>query len=67
MTQTVVYYEFEPILGVNTTYYDGFQFRYDYFSSMYLFNLWIQSEFNGCPTVEITNDNYQELKAQGAI
>lgn len=67
MTDIVIYYEYEPILGVNTTYHDGVQFHYDYFPSMHFFNLWIQAEFHNCSIVEVTNDNYQELKAKGAI
>jgi len=67
MNQTVVYYEFEPIMGVHTTYHDGIQFHYDRFSSMYLFNIWVQCELSGCKTVEITDDNYKVLKAKGLI
>jgi hypothetical protein len=34
---------------------------------MYFFNVWVQCEMSSCKTVEITDDNYKELKAKGLI
>jgi hypothetical protein len=62
-----IYYESDPIMGVNVTYdYDGKR-HYDFFSSLYLFNVWASSEFYNSELIEITNSNYQQLAQQGKI
>ena len=65
---TVIYYEYERILGVNSTYDDEFGERhYDYFSSLRNFNLWVTCEMSNSKTVEITDKNYTDLAKQGVI
>lgn len=64
----IIYYEYEPILGVNTTHDDANHVRhYNYFSSLQKFNIWIAYEMNNSPVVEITNANYPKLVEQGVI
>ena len=68
MIKTVVYYEYERILGVNTTHDDANRVRhYNYFSSLSKFKIWIAYEMSNCQTVEITDKNYRELAQKGVI
>ena len=62
-----IYYESDPIMGVNVTYDFNGKRRYDFFSSLYLFNVWASSEFYNAELVEITNRNYPQLVQQGKI
>jgi len=68
MTKTVVYYEYERILGVNTTHDDANHARhYNYFSSLSKFKQWIAYEMSNCKTVEVTDKNYCELAEKGVL
>jgi len=62
-----VYYEYDPVMGVNVTYDFNGQRHYDFFSSLYLFNAWVSSEFFNSEQIEITDDNYRFLIEQGVI
>lgn len=65
---TVIYYEYERILGVNSTHKDDKgEFQYNYFSSLTKFNQWISWEMSNSKTVEITNKNYADLHRRGLI
>lgn len=62
-----IYYEYDPVMGVNVTYdLDGNRY-YDYFSSLYTFNVWCSSEFFNAEQLEITNLNYRLLAEKGVI
>lgn len=63
-----IYYESEPQIGINATFDDENGKRcHQYFASMYLFNVWVSSEFFSVETVEITDSNYRQLVEQGKI
>lgn len=62
-----IYYESDPIMGVNVTYDFNEKRHFDFFSSLYLFNVWASSEFYNAELIEITNSNYQQLAQQGKI
>ncbi len=62
-----IYYESDPIMGVNVTYDFNGKRHYDFFSSLYLFNVWASSEFYSSELIEITNSNYPLLVQQGKI
>lgn len=62
-----IYYESDPIMGVNVTYDLNEKRHYDFFSSLYLFNVWASSEFHNSELIEITNSNYPFLVQQGKI
>jgi len=65
---TVIYYEYERILGVNSTYDLPCGERlYDYFPSLFAFKQWVSYEMNNAKTVEITDCNYKQLAAKGLI
>ena len=63
----VVYYESDPIMGVNVIYDVGGTRCYDSFSSLYLFHAWAASEFFKSELIEITDSNYGTLVEQGKI
>tara|TARA_R110002167_G_scaffold231963_2_gene437170 strand:+ start:10103 stop:10309 length:207 start_codon:yes stop_codon:yes gene_type:complete len=68
LSKTVVYYEYERILGVNSTHDDSDCVRiYNYFSSLVLFKQWIAYEMGNCQIVEITDKNYCDLVQKGVI
>lgn len=68
MSNTVIYYEYERILGVNTTHDDSDGVRqYNYFSSLISFNQWVSYEMNNSEIVEITDSNYKQLASKGLI
>ncbi|MGL1956076.1 MAG: hypothetical protein OCD00_01995 [Colwellia sp.] len=62
-----IYYEYEPIMGVNVTYDIDEIRHYDYFSSLYLFNAWASSEYFNAELIEITDINYSSLAERGLI
>ena len=62
-----IYYEYEPVLGVNVIYDFNGSRHFDYFSSLYLFNVWASSEFFQSEQIEITDSNYRTLVEQGVI
>ena len=62
-----IYYEYDPVMGVNVTYDFNGKRHYDYFSSLYLFNVWVSSEFYNSEQIEITDSNYRTLVEQGKI
>ncbi|MCP4991169.1 MAG: hypothetical protein GY928_35475 [Colwellia sp.] len=62
-----IYYESDPVMGVNVTYDIDEKRHYDFFSSLYLFNAWAYSEFYNAELIEITNANYQQLAQRGKI
>lgn len=62
-----VYYEYEKFLGVNCQWFNGDCFEFDYFSSMHVFNAWLKYEMNGAESVEVTDENYHQLKIEGHI
>jgi len=65
---TIIYYEYERILGVNAIHDDCHGERhYNYFSSLTLFNQWVSYEMFNCETVEIVDGNYQELASRGLV
>jgi len=65
---TIIYYEYERILGVNSTYDDASgQRHYDYFSSLFAFKQWVSYEMNNAKTIEITDLNYKNLASRGLI
>lgn len=62
-----IYFESDPIMGVNVTYdFDG-QRIYDYFSNLYKFKVWASFEFPCADLIEITDSNYEQLVEQGSI
>lgn len=60
----VIYYDFEPGLGVNAYFPD---FGHEYFSTIHAFRSFCDIEYDGVDVVEITNENYKELCAQGVF
>lgn len=62
-----IYFENEPVIGVNVTYDHNGQRHYDYFPSLYLFKVWANAEFAGVKLVEVTDDNYHLLAKDGKI
>lgn len=62
-----IYYEYDPVMGVNVTYDFNGERHYDFFSSLYLFNVWVSSEFYNSEQIEITDSNYRILVEQGKI
>lgn len=65
---TTIYYEYERILGVNSTHDDEQGKRhYEYFSSLLKFNQWVSFEMSNSKTVEITDKNYKQLASKGLI
>lgn len=67
MSSLVIYYENEPILGVNITFdVDGSR-EYDFFSSLYKFKVWVSLEYPSAELVEITDSNYEVLSKEGLI
>ena len=62
-----IYFDYEPLLGVNVTIHtlDGVQ--YDYFSSMYMFRSWMNLECPDAKVVEVTAENYELLRDKGKI
>ncbi|GEK57011.1 hypothetical protein PES01_38560 [Pseudoalteromonas espejiana] len=62
-----IYYESDPIMGVNTSYDLNGKRHYDFFSSLYLFNVWASFEFSNSELIEVTNNNYHQLVEQGKI
>jgi len=65
---TVIYYEYERILGVNSTHDDAFGERhYNYFSSLLNFKQWVSYEMSSSEIVEITDSNYKDLASRGLI
>ncbi len=67
MTRITIYYEDYKVQGVNVTYDLNGERIYDYFSSMYKFNCWVNYEMAGSATVEITDTNYADLSQRGLI
>lgn len=63
----VIYYEYDSIMGVNVTYDFNGKRHYDFFSSLYLFNVWVSSEFFYSEQIEITDSNYRNLVEQGKV
>ena len=64
----IIYYEYERILGVNSTHDDSSGERhYNYFSSMFNFKHWVSYEMGNSEVLEITDKNYPELAAKGVI
>jgi hypothetical protein len=68
MTKEVtVYYDFEPRIGVNATCCDWYT-RNQFFKSWSEFTFFLLAEYGQNFTlVEITNENYPELCAQGVF
>jgi len=62
-----IYFESEPVLGVNITYSLNGELERDYFSSMYLFTAWASLEYPSAELIEITDSNYRTLHEQGLI
>lgn len=63
-----IYYEYEPIMGVNSQYKnaDG-AFVHDYFPSLYLFKVTMSLEFPDCRLIEINDNNYPVFLQSGVI
>jgi hypothetical protein len=63
--KTVIYFDYEPALGVNATCSDWPQ-RNEYFRSLAEFNAYCSLEY-GCSyhLIEITAENYPQLCAEG--
>jgi len=65
---TIIYYEYERILGVNSTHDDASGERhYNYFSSLINFKQWVSYEMANSKIVEITSSNYKILASRGLI
>ena len=65
---TIIYYEYEMILGVNSIHDDEQGERhYNYFSSLLNFKQWVSYEMGDSETVEIVDGNYQELASKGLV
>jgi len=62
-----IYYEYDPIMGVNVIYDFNGERHYDFFNSLFFFNVWVSSEFYNSEQIEITNNNYRSLVQQGKI
>lgn len=63
-----IYYESDPIMGVNFQYKDkDGVFHHDYVQSFYIFKIFVNSEFYKPQIIEITNTNYAFLLEQGKI
>ncbi|PCI54399.1 MAG: hypothetical protein COB45_08445 [Gammaproteobacteria bacterium] len=62
-----IYYESDPILGINITYDFNGERHHDFFSSFYLFNAWVSLEFFNVELIEITDSNYPILVQKGLI
>lgn len=64
----VIFYEYERILGVNSTHDDCHGERqYNYFPSLMSFHQWVSYEMSNTKTVEITDSNYKSLTSKGLI
>jgi hypothetical protein len=64
---TIIYYEYERILGVNSTHDANGERHFNYFSSLIKFNQWVSYEMSNSETVEITDKNYKDLAIRGLI
>lgn len=62
-----IYYEYDPIMGVNVTYDFNDKRHYDVFNSLYMFKVWASTEFSSAELIEITDFNYQDLAKEGKI
>ena len=62
-----IYYEYDPVMGVNCQWKESEKFQHDYFSSMYQFRAWVSLEVPMAQLIEITDLNYDSLLAQGKI
>lgn len=65
--QMEIYYEHDPIMGVNVTYDINGIRHHDYFSSLFIFNVWASSEYYNAELIEITDSNYPDLAQKGLI
>lgn len=65
--QIEIYYEHDPIMGVNVTYDINGIRHHDYFSSLFIFNVWVSSEYHNAKLIEITDSNYSDLSQKGLI
>jgi hypothetical protein len=63
----IIYYEYERILGVNTTHDESGERKYNYFSSLAKFKQWVSYEMGNSEVVEITDSNYGKLVQKGVI
>lgn len=62
----IVYFENNKQAGVQVTYDLNGERVYDFFNNMYQFRVWVSHEFD-CRAVEITDENYRMLVAEGVI
>ncbi|RXJ74334.1 hypothetical protein CS022_04595 [Veronia nyctiphanis] len=66
-----IYYDFEYGIGINAYFPDsasvGGFYWHEWFASFYQFNLYCELEYLDCEVIEINNDNYSELCAQGVF
>lgn len=65
--QMKIYYESDPIMGVNVIYDFNGQRHFDSFSSITWFYAWASVEFYLADLIEITDLNYKQLSDEGAI
>lgn len=63
----IIYYEYERVLGVNTTHDESGERFYNYFSSLVKFKQWVSYEMGNSEILEITDKNYRKLTEQGVI
>ncbi len=64
----IIYYEYERVLGVNSTHDDDSGVRqYNYFSSLSKFKQWVSYEMGNSDVVEIMDSNYRQLVQKGVI
>lgn len=67
MSLKIVYYEVESF-GIQVTYDDcDSQRQYDFFKSFHAFNAWMTYEMYSYKRFEVTDANYDELRAKGVI
>lgn len=62
-----IYYDSDPTMGAEVTYDLNGERVYDSFSSFYIFNAWVSSEFLTYELVEVTDENYAHLAKSGVI
>ena len=67
MTDIVIYYDYEPNIGINATCVDWSP-RNEFFASWSEFLFFINSEYPiNAQLVEITSENYSELCSMGVF
>lgn len=61
-----VYYDKESF-GVNVTVHTVQGVHYDFFNSMYAFKCWVSMECPSAKLIEVTDENYEQLRDNGKV